>query len=909
MDRPSLFGRERERALIRRVLDDIQGGGRAMVIEGEAGIGKSALLSEAIAVARDREMLVLGATGVQSETNLPFAGLHQLLRPVLSRLADLPAPQREALDAAFGMGYTVARTRFLIALGALGLLSDVAAGMPIELSIEDAHWLDRATAEVLAFIGRRLESDPIVMVVAIREGYESALHEMGLTRLNLDRLDDAAVEELLRARLPALTGPARQRLIDEAEGNPLALLELGAALSDARYGDAGLRFPLTTRLERAFAARAAELPAAARTVLVVAAADEDTSLSTVLAAAGLVDGAPRTVEHLVPATQSKLIEVDGQEIRFRHPLVRSAIYQTASLAERHAVHLALAGLLDDDLDRSVWHRAAAAVGPDPAVASALEEAGLRAQRRGAVTTAAAAFERAAALTRETAQRRRLLLAAAAAASDSGHGKSTVRLLRETDKQDLGPHERGRWMLIEDSFHDRAASDPARVRELTEAASEVAVTGGHDLAMELLMAAANRCYWGNLRDEGREVVRAAEDLGRAADDQRLLFIQAFAATIERGGVVLQQAARSVSRDDPGALYLRGMAVCLTGAFERALPLLNASARRLREQGRLRMLAQVLEIRAWAALEVADFGVAIPSAEEAGRLSSDTGHPLWETTALVAQATIAALRGDRAGVERITAEVGRIALPIGAASLLSLAQYARGLMELGEGRHAEAYEQLRRISSPGDPACHDVTACHSIGDLAEAAAHSGHREAATALMQQLEAHSRTLPSSWFHAQTSLARVHLAEDGSEGVFDVVLKTDLAAYPMIRARIELAYGEWLRRHRRRRESRAPLRAARDTFDALGVTPWAERARRELRASGESSRRRAPDTLDELTPQELQIVQMAAHGLSNREIAQQLYLSHRTVESHLYRTFPKLGITSRAQLVATLGARLGAVA
>ena len=846
---------------------------------------------------------------MQTEAHLPFAGLHQLLRPVLSQVRTLPVPQRQALQAALGMGEAATREPFLIGLATLGLLTGTASASPVVLSVEDAQWLDRASAESLAFVGRRLESDPVLMFVAIREGYVSPLHESGLTELHLDRLDDDAVAQLLDAHVPELTGAARDRVIDEAQGNPLALTELGATSpSAAPYPAAGMyaRLPVPVRLERAFAARAAELPAGARTMLLVAAIDEEGSLSTVLAAAGAIDGAPHTVADLAPATVSKLVAVVEHQVRFRHPLVRSAIYQAATLAERQAVHAALAELFVGDPDRSVWHRAAATVGPDQAIASDLADAGRRAQRRGAVMAAAAAFERAAALTPETAQRGRLLLAAAAAASDFGEGKAAVRQLRESDLDDLTSHDRALWMLLEDSFHQRPASDRDRVRELVNVALEVAGADERNLAVQLLMAAANRCYWGGLGDEGRDVVHAAEALGLATDDHRLLFIQAFAATVERGTTVLREAAGSAPSHDADGLYLRGMAICLTGAFERALPLLSASARRLREQGRLRRLAQVLEIRAWAAFELGDFGVAIPSAEEASRLSSETGHPLWETTALVAQAAIAASRGDRATVEGLTAEVNRIAFAVGAASLLSLAQYARGLLELGEGNHHEAYEQLRRIYEPGDPACHHLTGCHSIGDLAEAAVHSGHREVAVRLLGAVARHADRLPSSWFHAQLLLGRVQLAEDGPSGSFDDALRRDLAAYPMIRARIELAYGEWLRRHRQRRESRAPLRAARDTFDALGVSPWAERARRELRASGESSRRRAPDTVDELTPQELQIVQMAAHGLSNREIAQQLYLSHRTVESHLYRIYPKLGVTSRGQLARALGGRLG---
>jgi ATP/maltotriose-dependent transcriptional regulator MalT len=339
----------------------------------------------------------------------------------------------------------------------------------------------------------------------------------------------------------------------------------------------------------------------------------------------------------------------------------------------------------------------------------------------------------------------------------------------------------------------------------------------------------------------------------------------------------------------------------------MPLLDASAQRLREQGRLQLLAQVLSFRAWAALELGNFAIAIPAAEESSRLSTEGQQPLWQSGALLAQAHIAAMRGDRATVERIIDEIAPIALPIGAAPLLSLSQVASGALDLGEARHAEAYEHLRRLFQPGDPACHDLTACHSIGDMVEAAVHSGHRDEAVALMSATEQYAEELPSSWFHAQLLLGRVQLAAEGSSDVFEQALTADLSAYPIMRARIELLYGEWLRRHRRRRESRGPLRAARETFDALGLSPWAERARRELRASGETSRRRAPDTLDELTPQELQIVQMAARGLSNRDIAQQLYLSHRTVETHLYRVFPKLGVTSRVQLVAALGGRIGA--
>lgn len=430
--RLSLVGREREVGLIGDVLDRAGEHGAALVLDGVPGMGKSALLGKAKRAAQDRGMLVLGTAGVQSEADLPFAGLHQLLRPLLVRLEDLPRLQRDAVSSAFGMGDIAAPEPVLIALGALGLLTDAAADRPLLLCVEDAHWLDRATADVLTFVGRRVESDPIVLLAAIREGYESPLRQAELPELRVDGLTEDAAGQLLDGRFPELPARARQRLLEEAEGNPLALLELGAGVGIDDSDHSALqpaKLPLTTRMQQAFAARAADLPAATRAVLLVAAADEDSTLATVLAASEIVDGAPHPIDDLVPATDAKLIEVDGEKLRFRHSLVRSAVYETASVGQRRTAHLALAESFADQPDRGVWHRAAAALGPDPAVASDLEATGGRAMRRGAVTIAAAAFERAAELSSHSARRGRLLLKAAAAATELGRTETLRRLLR------------------------------------------------------------------------------------------------------------------------------------------------------------------------------------------------------------------------------------------------------------------------------------------------------------------------------------------------------------------------------------------------------------------------------------------------------------------------------------------------
>jgi DNA-binding CsgD family transcriptional regulator len=401
-----------------------------------------------------------------------------------------------------------------------------------------------------------------------------------------------------------------------------------------------------------------------------------------------------------------------------------------------------------------------------------------------------------------------------------------------------------------------------------------------------------------------VLTAAGQLGAHPADPLFLLIQAYADPLGRGAAVLGQLAAAPT-DDPEARYLLGTASCLAGDFHRGYSLLGPCAAGLREQQRLRRLTHVMAVRAWAAIMISDYRAALPAAEEAGRLAAETAQPLWGAAGWTAQAVVAALHGDEPAVDRLTARVEEIALPAGAAAPLSLVQWARGLLALGQGRHADAYDELHRIYQPGDPACSQRNQLAAIGELAEAAVRSGHREQARQILERVRPLAGQAP--WPRAATRYAAALLAgHDQAEAAYRSALTRELARWPFTRARLHLGYGEWLRRQRRPADSRAHLRAARDAFDALGTTPWGERARRELRASGETSRDRAPDAVGQLTPQELQIIRLAADGLSNREIGQRLCLSHRTVESHLYRVFPKLGATSRSQLPALL-ARLPA--
>jgi DNA-binding CsgD family transcriptional regulator len=900
-----LVGRSREATLIASLLEGLPGRGAALVVRGEAGIGKSSLLEHAREVAEEGGMVILSAAGVQAETHLPFAGLHQLVRPVLGESHALPELQRDALQAAFGMADESAPDRFVIALASLELLSEAASKSPLLLLVEDAQWLDRPTADVLAFVARRVESDPLVLPAAIRSGYEDTPLGRGLPELNVDPLADADARQLLDGRFPDLVPAVRERLLQEAAGNPLALSDLPLALG--REGREGtlmpVRLPLTTRLERAFASRAAELPEMTRTLLRVAAVDDGDDLAEIMRAAEILGGVAPTVETLDPAVEAQLIEVEDSTVTFRHPLVRSAIHQAASVGERHDTHAALAEVLAEDVDRRVWHRAAAAVGTDEVIAEELEEAAGRAQRRGASIQAVAAFERAAALTSKSVHRGSLLLRAATLARDLGRNELAIRLLHKADSIELASEDRAISMWLEDGLVPGVAGDPARVRLLVETAERLNAEGNEGLALQLLSAAAFRCFFAEPGDRARrDVLLAADRVQVAPTDPRLLFIQAYAGPIERGGIVIEALAAVSTDADPDLLHLLGTSANVVGAVDRSSSLLAASAAGIREQGRLGVLARVLVSQAWSAMQLADWSVAIPTAEEARRLARETAQPLWEASANATIAVIAALRDEQAIVESASAEAERVALPAGSTAILAAVQLARGWSALAQGRHVDAYDALRRMFEPGDPSFHRMMRCWAAGDLAEAATHSDNRDDARAVLQELEPLARHTPSSWLRVGLLFARPLLADDDdAEGQFRSALATDLTHWQLYRARLQLAYGEWLRRRRRIAESRAPLRSARDAFDALGTPAWGERARKELRASGETSRRRTPDARDELTAQELQIAQMAAGGLSNREIGQRLYLSHRTIESHLYRIFPKLGITSRAELSSAL--------
>jgi ATP/maltotriose-dependent transcriptional regulator MalT len=424
-------------------------------------------------------------------------------------------------------------------------------------------------------------------------------------------------------------------------------------------------------------------------------------------------------------------------------------------------------------------------------------------------------------------------------------------------------------------------------------------------MSSLLTIALTCYWANPGDGTREfVVAAAERLPVADDSPELTAILALAAPAQRAAVVRERIQRFplAADGDPAAIFLIGEAGAAVGEFERSTACLLAAAAGLRAQGRLGLLTRALQIFAFNAVYLGSWQHGSTAADEAARLARETGQLAWGVAADLVQASLAAVRGDDESAEALAAKSEAVLVPLGINPMLSLVQQARGIADLAGGRHADAYVQLRRIFDPTDVAHHPFIRCWLIGELAEAAAHSGQQTEARLYLHELELVAAETGFPYLQASLTYARPLLADDDeAEELFRAGLTSDLASWPFLRARLLLAHGAWLRRRRRVAESRVPLRAAVEALDALGAVPWGERARQELRASGVTSRRRVPETRDQLTPQELQIAGLAADGLSNREIGQQLYISHRTVAYHLRRIFPKLGITSRSQLHAAV--------
>ncbi|HEX3960237.1 MAG TPA: AAA family ATPase [Trebonia sp.] len=903
----ALYGRERELDILANLVRGLaEGAGGALVVHGEAGIGKSSLLAVAAGLGGQAGAQVLMATGVQAETRLPFAGLHQLLRPLLPLTERLPPRLRRELLSAFGLADAEPAGLFLIGLAALELVSDAAASTPVLLIADDAQWLDEPSGAVLGFVARRLETEPVALLIAVRDGLASSFDDAGLPGLPLTGLAGPAAAALLEARAPGLDLAHRDRLLSEAAGNPLALVELPKSVRRGypAGGSPGPLLPLTARLEQAFAAQQSGLPETTRAVLLAAAANDGTALSEVLGAASVLAGTAVTADALLPAIAAGLLETGEAGLRFRHPLIRSAIYQAANVARRRAAHTALAGLLAGRPDRRAWHVAAAALGPDEQVAADLEAAAVRAVNRSAFSVAADAYRRAAQLSDDTFSRTRRLLLAAHTALSSGHLLLGQELLRVAESLDLTADQRTLAAWMRETSGDGAWTGTSQLDALVRLAEQMRTAGETRTALDTLANFALRCYWGNPAPETRAaVIAAAERLGRPETEPALLAILSSADPVRTGEQVNAQLKNiTPDRTEPTAMWYSGLAAANTWAWDQALPLLDAAVDELRAQGQLGLLTRALTTQAWAAVHLARLSTAVAAASEASRLAVETGQGHWTGANQLAQAVAASAAGDHAAADALAQQTEALYLASGSTSMLGFVQFARGHGAVLNQRYAVGLTHLRRILDPADPVFHPFVGTWGLADLAEAAVAVGEPALAQVYLEQLESLAAQTGGPLLLALAAYARPLAAEDDhAEPLYQAALGERLASWPDYRARMLLRYGEWLRRQRRAAESRVPLREARASFDTLGFTHLGERARLELRAAGEWSSRREPRPWDDLTAQELQIAQMAADGMSNREIGQQLFISHRTVGAHLYKIFPKLGITSRSQLHAAI--------
>ena len=894
---PALLGRDRDLVELYALVDGIEDHGGALVVRGEAGIGKSTLLGAARERALDRGVAVVSTAGALSEAQLAFAGLHQLLLPLFGRLDLLPDPQRRALETAFRIADGAAPDLFLIGLATLGLVAERSAETPLLFVVDDAQWLDRPSSEVLAFVARRVESDPAVLLFGIREGLPSSFDDAHLPELPLSGLDQDASNALLDLGAATLPVDLRRRILEEAAGNPLALIELPAAAAELGTDKPQSGpLPLTARLEQAFASRLTTLGADAQRLLLLTALDEVDLVELSRAA-----GKPVAAADLEPAIAAGLGKLDSRVFRFRHPLIVSAVKQAATADELRSAHAALAEALADEPDRAVWHRAAAAAGPDDVVAEELDAAAQRAMNRGAGDVAISAFERAAELSVEPQRRAQRLYLAGELARELGRASHGVRLLRTAQLIGLPAAEHAMA-----SFHLEIAestwSGSATIRDFARIARELADSGEGERALNALGTISVRAYWERLDQETRrEVASISDEITVPADDPARLYVLGSIDPLGRAKQVVQQIGRlsPVSMSDPEQLFHVGVAASSVWAENLAIPFLRAGAAAARAQGRLSLLTHTLVFEAWADLRPGAVRQAITRAAEAARIAQEIRAPRYMVAAQLAQAIAGAEQGEDETPERLIAEAEAMLIPLGANPMLALTAYARGRLALARERFGDAYEHLVRIFDPAGNAFHSFVRGWAIADLADAAARGdGDLAAVRGYLTEWEQVAAATRAPHLQVQVAYAAAILAADAvAERQFRAAIASAQAEWPFYAARAQLAYGAWLRRHRRMTQSRAPLREAAATFEALGLLRYAERARRELRASGERVRSRVPGGWAQLSPQELQIAQLAAEGLSNREIGEQLYLSHRTVESHLYRLFPKLGVTSRAQL------------
>ena len=886
--------------MIDRLLDDAaRGKSGSLVIRAGAGMGKTSLLH--YAAARAIGMKVLAVTGVEAEADLDYAGLHSLVRPIVEKLAGIPEPQRAAVAAALGLEPPGGANRFLVSAGVLSLLDAAAEQSPLLCLIDDAQWLDVPSADSLVFATRRLDAEGIVILFAAREGERRRFDGPGITEVFLGGIDREAALLLLDRGDRELGHSVRERLLADAAGNPLALIELPACLSDAQLGGSAPlpdAIPLSARLQTAFRQQIERLPKPTEMALLVAAADEGSELPLILDAMAKLE---LPADALDCAEHAGLVETNGLKLSFRHPLVRSAVYESATFGERRRAHLALANACSgsDNADRRLWHRAVATLAADEGIAAALEASAERSRLRSGHASAATALERAALLSENESVRGRRLSAAATAAYTAGQASRASDLVNRSlpivDQADRA-HLLGLRGLIDGN--GGMLSDG--IRTLLEG---IAATDDASVSLGLLLEACLMATYLGDADRLATLCRRALEFTPATDVDRFIVVLLTAGAAELEGEFGE--AERLSADAVGMAERLDDARCLvwaatlagrTGIQGDGLPYAARAVRIARERALVATLPYALQAQAAHLLGRSRFDLSYASAEEGRRLALDVGQP-WIASLNVAYLSIIdALRGAEELTRERIAEQQALVAATGPSRVTANVAYADGVLELSLGRPSEALERFRVAVNGVRPKSNPV-AVAVVPDMVEAAARAQRTDEISRELDDFEQWVTRFPNRPRMALLARCRALANESDAERHYADALGLADALSPFDLGRTELLYGEWLRRNRRRIEARSQLRAALESFEQLGVAPWADRARSELRATGETARRRDPSTRDQLTPQELNIAGLAAAGLTNPEIGAQLFLSRRTIDYHLRKVFAKLGIASRAEL------------
>jgi len=898
-----------DRASEREVLDRLLAQGRegqsaVLVIRGEAGIGKTALLRYAARQASG--FRVAQVAGVEAEMELPFAGVHQLCAPLLDQLDALPQPQQDALNVALGLASGHVPDRFLVGLAVLGLLSAAAEERPLLCLVEDSQWLDDASGLILGFVARRLLAESVAIVVAVREPITR--HDFdGLPELLLRGLAEEDARTLLMRAVPGrLDDPVRDRIVAETGGNPLALLDLPGSMSAAELAG-GFELLAATdlprHLEDRYLQRAGGLPEATQRLLLLAAAEPMGDATLVWRAA---DGLGIERSSLAPAEDAQLVEV-GARVRFRHPLVRSAVYRAAALSERRAAHRALAEATDPDTDpdRRAWHRAHAAVGVDEAVAAELERSADRAQARGGAAAAAAFLARATELTPDPAERGRRALAAAHAKFDAAASDAALELLATAELASLDELQRAQLerLRAEIAFARTRGSDaPALLLHAARRFESLDAAMARETHLEAIAAAMFAGRLGHkpgVRDaaEAALTAPAAPQPPRAID----LLLDGLATRFTEGysaGLPPLRRALGAFRKSEGLTARDVRWLWLACRLAQDLwddELWDVLATRglhvARETGALSVLPIAATYSASLQVHAGAFGAASSLIEEADAITHATGMAPLKYASLM----LAAWRGNEAdGLELIKA--GRLeATARGEGMGLGVIEWATALLYNGCGRYAEALAAAQRGCEHDDVGLF----AWSLVELIEAGVRSGATGATSAALDRLSGRARASGTDWALGIEAGSRALLSDgrDAEPLYREAVERLARSRGVVHLARARLLYGEWLRRENRRVDAREQLRAAHEMFSGIGAEGFAERARHELLATGETARRRTDDARGVLTPQEAHIARLARDGLSNPEIGAQLFISPRTVQYHLRKVFLKLDITSRNQL------------